>query len=108
MPGVSREIVAAALLATLRDGACEWSKLSEADRELGLRLADSSYAAINHVAAEKGWHMRPDAATEEMIKTLTAGADHWPPEVLGLLKEGKAKDYRDMLACPSAEFEWDK
>ena len=87
-----RETVAAALIAQMRDGACEWDKLSETDREFGLGLADSAFALITLVAAEQGWHMRPDEATMAMLDA----ADPCPLE-----------SYRAMLAV-APKFEWDK
>ena len=95
-----RETVAAALIAQMRDGACEWAKLSEADQEFGLGLADAAFASIVLVAAERGWHLRPDEATDEMAMTgiEQSWAEHdWAPDV-----------YRTMLADPTAQFEWDK
>ena len=52
-------------------------------------------AAINAflaAAAEEGWHMRPDEATEEMVKV----SGSYCPET-----------YRAMLAA-SPKFEWNK
>ena len=68
-----RETVAAALMAQMRDGACEWAKLSEADQEFALGLADAAFASITLVAAERGWHMRPDKLTEKMLKAQYDG-----------------------------------
>ncbi len=59
-----RETVAAAILAKIRDGACEWDKLPRADQEFGLALADAAYAAITHVAAPRAL---PAANEGEML-----------------------------------------
>lgn len=84
-----REIVGAALIARMRDGACEWDKLSRADQEFALGLADTALASVTLVAAERGWHLRPDETTEEMDAA------------------GAADIYHASIAA-APEFEWDK
>ncbi len=59
--------------------------------------ADAAITAFLVAAAEQGWHMRPDEATEEMA---VAGCRH---ENMGDM----AGRYGAMLAA-SPEFEWDK
>ena len=57
-----------------------------------LPAADSTITAFLEAAAEQGWHMRPDDATEEMINTR-------------IVSEEIA--YRAMNAA-APKFEWDK
>ncbi len=62
---------------------------------------DEGSAAIKtflEAAAEQGWHMRPDEATEKM---LYAG-----PQAQSRGNVGRDR-YRSMLAA-APEFEWDK
>ncbi len=94
-----RETVAAALIAVMRDGACEWNKMPEADQEFALSLADSAFTSITYVAAKRGWHMRPDDATATMSKAgwdANTRLDTDPIETV----------YHAMLAVAS-EFEWE-
>ena len=104
-----RETVAAALIAKMRDGACEWAKLSEADQEFALGLADAAFASITLVAAERGWRMRPDEATADMKHAVFLAMDN-----AACRGDPKARawdcvvGYRAMLADPTAQFELDK
>ena len=101
-----RETVAAALIAQMRDGACEWDKLSRPDQEFALGLADAAFAAVTLVAGERGWHMRPDEATKEMLDTISAGTEIFGPDVLKFWRDMQGKHYLAMLADPTAQFEW--
>ena len=102
----ARETVAAALIAKMRDGACEWDKLSETDQEFGLGLADSAFASITLVVAEQGWCMAPVEATEAMLRTAN-GFNYASPYTM---RQDSAlmEKYRAMLVDPTAQFEWEK
>ena len=61
----------------------------------------AAITAFLEAAAEKGWHMRPDEATEEMLfrgMNIVPGQDDWTTFV---------EIYRAMLADPTAQFEWE-
>ena len=83
-------------------------------------------AAINAflaAAAEQGWHMRPDKATEEMVRKAAetpkmqavdgamqlAQIHGWGPPAWNDWDDSPVADaYRAMLADPTAQFEWDE
>ena len=60
---------------------------------------DEKLVIRDFLAAEalKGWHLRPDEATEEMVSRCGA---------FGIAS--KRLTYRAMLACPSAVSKWDE
>ena len=103
-----RQTVAATLLAKMRDGAVEWDKLSRADQEFALGLADAAYASITFMAAEQGWRMVPDEATTDMKHAAFLAMDN--AACRGNPK-ARAWDcvvgHRAMLAA-APKFEWDK
>jgi hypothetical protein len=107
-----REIGAAAIWASDHDGACEWDEVSEPEQDLYLRNFDAAVVAYTHLAAEQGWHMRPDEATEEMD---CAGLDDPNAGYCDrCMQSGHSRNagwpdiiYRAMLAA-APKFEWDK
>jgi len=70
-------------------------------------IAGIAITAFLEAAAEDGWHMHPDKATREMVNSASkagyhsSDSDEWSDREL-------AREYRAMLADPTAEFEWDK
>ena len=72
-----------------------------ANQDQEIKEAAAGITAFLEAAAEKGWHMRPDEATEEMLSAglnVVPGSDDW----------ATFDDiYRAMLA-PAPEFEVDK
>lgn len=63
--------------------------------------ANAAITAFLEVAAERGWSIRPDKATAEMIETVAAGS-----EMAGirLLIQG----FDEALNAAAPPFEWDK
>ena len=56
--------------------------------------ATAAITAFLEAAAEQGWHIQPDEATEEMVKAVKLGG--W-----------QSQDYHTMQAA-APKFEWDK
>ena len=83
-----RETGAAAIWASYNDMPCEWNALKPAHQEPWLCAFDAAVAAYTLLAAERGWTMRPDEATEEMIlagmydNTVSRGITIARPEVI--------------------------
>lgn len=76
-----------------------WDKPVAGDepyREMWQAFADVAITTFLKAAAEQGWHMRPDEATEEMVSKGLGprSVAHYP-----------AWTYRDMLAA-APEFKW--
>ena len=75
---------------------------------------DHAITAFLEAAAERGWHLRPDEATEEMGEAWAKLAlDRIQKAVEGEMRtvgmvKGAKENYRAMLADPTAQFEWDK
>ncbi len=65
-----RETGAAAIWAAEHDMPCEWETVPQADQEMYLRMFDAAVAAYTLLAAEQGWKMVPEQATEEMQETF--------------------------------------
>ncbi len=82
----------------IEDRPCLGSPATQMSRVLNCTYPDCEcdvLAAINaflEAAAEQGWHMRPDEATEEMVGAVQSGG--W-----------QVQDYRAMLAA-APEFKW--
>ncbi len=88
---------------------------------VGLGIADTAINAFLAAAAEQGWHMRPDEATEEMIngaaqtrKMQAVNAAMTLAQIHGAKFEATswhdsalADAYRAMHAA-APKFEWDK
>ena len=60
---------------------------------------DVAITAFLEAAAEDGWHMRPDEATEEMAQQ---GKLEWWKH------EGSVEDVYRAMHAAAPEFEWDK
>ena len=76
-----------------------WSQSEVADHVV---VATAAVTTFLQAAAEQGWHMRPDEATEEMLSrgmNIVPGQDDWTTFV---------EIYRAMLADPTAQFELDR
>ncbi len=61
-----RETGAAAIWAGEHDMPCEWSTVPQPDQEMYLRMFDAAVSAFTLLAAEQGWRMVPEQATEGM------------------------------------------
>ncbi len=70
-------------------------------------LAGVTIELFLQVAAEQGWHMRPDEATEEMIEAIMGGTEKFESDMLKFCRHWKHKDYHAMLAA-APKFEWRK
>ena len=80
------------------EGYFPWGHLGDAQKYGVHKTAIAAITVFLEAAAEDGWHMRPDEATEEMIRNAfgTDGAQGW-----------RKTAYRAMLAV-APEFEWNK
>ncbi len=68
-------------------------------------MIDHTINAFLAVAAESGWHMRPDEATEEMVHTAN---DFGYTSAYTMRQDSQLIDqYRAMLAA-APEFKWGK
>lgn len=66
-------------------------------------IATVAITTFLEAAAEKGWHLRPDEATEEMVADITECRSGHPSK---LDTHDAGSIYRDMLAA-APEFEVD-
>ena len=64
-------------------------------------FATAAITAFLEAAAEQGWHMKPRAATDDMMRAL------YGPYLSETAEETRRASYRAMLAA-APEFEWDK
>ena len=88
-----REKAARAIIAWVRD-----QELVDAVWSEHADQADAAITAFLEAAAEDGWHMRPDEATEEMLNSC--------PQAQSRGNVGRDR-YRALRAA-APKFEWDK
>lgn len=74
----------------------DWGEMERQRCDETLAITDDVITAFLEAAAERGWHMRPDEATEEMVKRGSV-----------LHPDFNRARYRAMLAA-APKFEWDK
>ena len=76
---------------------CAWpDDYAESEVKEYCGIAATAIGVFLEAAAERGWRMAKDEATEEMVKAAEPAPDYWVENC-----------YRAMLAA-APEFEWDK
>ncbi len=85
------------------DGRGGWNRVESITQETYRSNAAVAIETFLEAAAEKGWHMRPDEATEEM---LLAGSK--PLYTEGRFLKGALYAHWKAMLAAAPEFEWDK
>ena len=72
-------------------------------------LEDAAVNAFLEKAAKRGWHMRPDEATEEMVYRAEGMSDFILPSALGNFHARRLTEMKNAISTANAaapKFEW--
>ena len=86
---------------------CNYPDQDKNYQERARKQADAAITAFLEAAAEQGWHMRPDVATEQMLFKAHK-AQVWSPELGPSIGASQDRAKWQAMNAAAPKFEWDK